>query len=155
MLKEVVHTVTTAIRRVDSILQKVWNLNYVCPVPSPVVSNLKIIVQKFPKHLNALFWKQGRRCKVCGREAGFITMAIKAISWKCRLESGHPLKRHSFVSQKILNISYHEDLNTLLGEKRSTETTKHFLYITSLFLFWTCLLKEDIPTQFYLFRHTM
>jgi hypothetical protein len=44
-------------------------------MPSPIVS----IVQKIPKYLNELFWKQGRRCKVCGREHGFITMAIKAI----------------------------------------------------------------------------
>jgi hypothetical protein len=61
-------------------------------------------------------------------------MAIKAICWKCRLESGHPLKKHSFGSQEILNISSHEHLNTLLGKKTSPRTTDYYLCYTILFL---------------------
>jgi hypothetical protein len=120
---------------------KTWTIY---SMPSSVVSNLNIIVQKWLKYLNELFWKEGRRCRVCGREPGFITMAIKAICWKCRLESGHPLKRHSFVPQKILNISYHENLNTLLGKRG---TTGHVLCFTSLFRY-ASFLKQDMPTQF-------
>jgi hypothetical protein len=52
------------------------------------------------------------------------------------LESGHTLKRHSFVSQKILNISFHEKLNTLLGKKTSPGTAEYFLCFTSIFLLY-------------------